>query len=470
MTQMMTSPEINSAKPALACSPKLWTVGTLTYTSAGLAVLFCWLLWGDFAWSMRERSVAPVMQLLFKKYGASDMLAGFFLSALPAALGMLISPVVSYNSDRHRGRWGRRIPYLLIPTPIVFLAMAGLAFSPQIGAFCNRAFGLRSVGENLSVLISLGLFWTLFEMACMVANTVFGALVNDVVPAAIIGRFYGLFRMLSLIAGIVFNYWIFGYSENHSLWIFLGIGILYGLGFTLTCLNVREGEYPPVVEAEGESAFGLLGKIKTYFREGFGSSYYLCFFSASTLICLTSLPVNLYSIYYAQSIGMSMKTYGACLAATYVVSLVLAYPLGALADRFHPLRVSIGGIFAYGVAVLFGGLFVHSAWGFGLFLILHGVFSGIYVTSSASLGQRLLPRERFAELGSAGGIIGSLSFIIISPVIGKTLDFSKHNYRLTFFMGAAIALLATVNLLMLHRRFMALGGVKNYVAPDTCTK
>jgi MFS family permease len=221
------------------------------------------------------------------------------------------------------------------------------------------------------------------------------------------------------------------------------------------------------VETDEESAFGLLGKIKTYFREGFGNSYYLCYFSGSTLMCLTALPVNLYSLYYAQSIGMSWKTYGACLAATYVVSLVLAYPLGALADRFHPLRVSIGGVFVYGIAVLLGGLFAHSTWGFGLFLILHGVFSGVYVTASASLGQRLLPRERFTELGSAGGIIGAMTSIILSPLIGRALDFSGHIYRLTIFMGASMAFAATVNLLVLHRKFIALGGVNNYVAPES---
>lgn len=29
-------------------SPKTWKAGTLVYSSAGLAMLFFWLLWGDF--------------------------------------------------------------------------------------------------------------------------------------------------------------------------------------------------------------------------------------------------------------------------------------------------------------------------------------------------------------------------------------------------------------------------------------
>jgi len=40
---------------------KLWHAGTPTYTSGGLVVLFSWLLWGDFAWSMRERAVFGIV-------------------------------------------------------------------------------------------------------------------------------------------------------------------------------------------------------------------------------------------------------------------------------------------------------------------------------------------------------------------------------------------------------------------------
>ncbi|MFA4943950.1 MAG: hypothetical protein WC789_04535 [Lentisphaeria bacterium] len=49
------------------CPPPRWSVGTLSYTRGGLLALFGWLLWGDFAWSMKERAIGPVGQLLRKK-------------------------------------------------------------------------------------------------------------------------------------------------------------------------------------------------------------------------------------------------------------------------------------------------------------------------------------------------------------------------------------------------------------------
>src|SRR5690606_31590196 len=102
----------------------------------------------------------------------------------------------------------------------------------------------------------------------VVANAVFIALINDVVPAEFLGRFQGLFRALSLMAGIMFNYWIFGHAESHYHWIFITIGTIYGLGFMMMCFKVKEGRYPPPTSAE-EARTGFIGAVKIYFKECF---------------------------------------------------------------------------------------------------------------------------------------------------------------------------------------------------------
>src|SRR5579871_433067 len=96
-------------KPSLADAEhgKTWQVGSLTYSRGDLAKLFFWLLGGDFAGAMRDRATGPVLQLLFKKFGVSDMATGLIFSSLPSALGMILGPIVSYQSDRLRTRWGR---------------------------------------------------------------------------------------------------------------------------------------------------------------------------------------------------------------------------------------------------------------------------------------------------------------------------------------------------------------------------
>ena len=57
-------------------APRIWRVGTLTYTAGGIAALFCWLLWGDFAWSLKERAAASVATLMIKSFEVSDFVYG----------------------------------------------------------------------------------------------------------------------------------------------------------------------------------------------------------------------------------------------------------------------------------------------------------------------------------------------------------------------------------------------------------
>jgi len=456
----------NAKPPDPAHAPgKTWSVGTLTYTSLGLCALFFWLLFGDFAWSIKERSIYPVVQLLFKRFEATDMLTGLLLGSLPGAIALLVGPIISYKSDRHRGRWGRRIPFLFIPTLIGALAMVGLAFSPRLGEQMHQALGAHSPGLNPSILIFFGLFWTLFEFSTLTVYAVFGALINDVVPQPLLGRFYGLFRACSLIAGMIFNFWIMGKAEEYYVWIFLGMGAIYGVGFTMMCLKVREGEYPPPPPVVPGRGLGFVLATKRYFKECFGHSYYLWFFGAMALSIISFTPINLFGLFFAKSIEMDMSIYGKCLALTYLVSLFLSYPLGVLVDRFHPLRVGLVAQAVYLAVTLLGGLYAVDSQSFAIAFVAHGVVSGTYLTATASVWQRLLPPAEFATFASAGGLINSLTGMCVGPLTGAFLDHANHTYRYTFLISCGLTALALGASLIVHGKFMALGGPRHYVAP-----
>jgi len=439
-----------------------WRVGTLTYTATGLVVLFSWLLWGDFAWNMKERSVIPVAQLMMKNYKASDFLVGLLIGSLPAALGLFLGPVLGVISDRHRGPRGRRIPFLLIPTPFAALSILGLAFTPAIGKSLDAILSASSPGYHNCVLIVFGFFWVIFEVATVVANSVLGGLINDVVPHSLIGRFFGLFRAVSLIAGIVFNFYLMGKAEDYYFWIFTGIGLLYGVGFTVMCLNVREGEYPPRQPKVHNPWAGFV----TYIRECYTNPFYIMIFVSFALAGLAFGPVNSFSLFYAKSIGMSTGSYGKYLALTYACSLVLSYPLGSLADRFHPLRISIVCMLLYAAVTLWGGIFARDTTTFAIAFVLHGVISGCYFTGWASLGQRLFPKARFAQFASAGGILAALTGMLLPPAVGAFLDWSGHIYRYTFTIGSILSLLAMAGFLIVYKGFKALGGMQSYQPPD----
>ena len=458
-----TDPKPGSA-PETSAVPTRYTVGTLSYTAGGLAVLFCLLLLGDFAFAMRERSAQPVVQLALQHYGASATYMSLVLAVFPPAIGMLLGPVVSYRSDRHRGPRGRRIPYLLWTTPATFLSMVGLAFCPQLGESLHGWLGANSPGLNVVTLGLFGLFYVFFEFGCLASLVLFGALVNDVVPRSMIGRFYGLFRGVSLAAGMLFNYWLLGWSEHHFTLTFLGISLLFGVGYTLMCLFVKEGQYPPPAPID-PARRGFFQAAGTYLRECFSDSYYRWVFLAMLIAGLVFMPYNTFSLPYAKSINVPMDVYGRLIAGSYLVSLVLAYPMGWLVDRYHPLRVGIATMAIYACATTYGWFFVKDTTTFGVALVAHTVLSGAYFTATAGLGAFLFPRSKFGQFASAAAIISSLGFILVGLIIGPVLDTSGKDYRLTFLFGLVLCAAALVPLTVVYRKFMLMGGPANYVAP-----
>ena len=464
--QFLNATRPEPSQPTRLVTKRTWWVGTLTYTLGGLIALFCWLLLGDFAWQMRERSAAPVVQLLLKKFQASDFLVGFVLQTVPWAVILLVGPAVSYWSDHCRSRWGRRIPFVLVPAPFVTVAMLGLAFGPAIGRLLHAAFGGAPANVNHTILLVLALFWTVFEIGVVISNSVFNGLINDVVPREMLGRFYGLFRAVGLGAGILFNYKIIGHAEENYTVILASIGAAYGIGLTVMCLKVKEGDYPPPPPVGAGSSNPVTGALRDYVRDCFSKPYYLLVFVFLGLANVSFVPVNLFSLYTAKSYGMSMDTYGKYMVVTFSCSFALAYPLGWLADRIHPVRLGLVALAVYAICMAIGFATLHDVRSFGLVFLAHGVLSGAFFTGTAAIAQMLFPKLKFAQFAAAAGLIAALFNMAVGPALGAVLDSLGHNYRYTFLAGSLIACAALGLGFVVYRRWIQLGGNTAYVAPE----
>ncbi|MEZ0216053.1 MAG: MFS transporter [Rariglobus sp.] len=445
---------------------KSWSAGTLTYTAAGVTVLMLWLLLGDFVWSMRDRSVGPMAHWYLNHLDVPNVLFGLLLTSFPAALSFVLVPIISVKSDHHRGKWGRRIPFLLATTPLAAAGMIGLACAPLISRWVHAHFPGQS--EMLVALVCFGVFWATFEFATIAGSALFGGLINDVVPKELLGRFYGLFRAVSLIDGMIFNYWIIGKVPGHFTLIMAVIGVFYGTAFTWVCLKIKEGSYPPP-PPRSPGAPGILPGLwrgsLMYFRECFSNRYYLSVLVMMTAAVLAFAPVNVFAIPYARSLGVNMDTYGKCLALTYLISLCLSYFIGWLADAFHPLRMSMVSLLGYFAVTVWAWLYANTPGAFLGAWVAHGVLSGCFFTSAASLGQRLFPREKFAQFSSAAAMMMAPCNMALAPLVGLAIDRTGKVYPYTFLFGGILAFAGLATALVVHRQFMKLGGPVNYQAP-----
>ena len=108
---------------------------------------------------------------IFATLGADPHNLSYFW-ILPPLMGMVVQPLVGYFSDKTwLGRWGRRIPYLLIGALAAVIVMCLL---PNAGSF-----GLTIAGAMIFGLIALMVLDTSINMAMQPFKMMVGDMVNE---------------------------------------------------------------------------------------------------------------------------------------------------------------------------------------------------------------------------------------------------------------------------------------------------
>jgi MFS family permease len=201
-------------------------------------------------------------------------------------------------------------------------------------------------------------------------------------------------------------------------------------------------------------------------RECFARPYYLWYFASVSAAFLAFQPINLFSIYFAQSLGMDMDAYGKYSAAQFALSLVMSYPIGWLVDRFHPARVVMVALVCHGTATLVSFFLVRGPVGFGVAHVICGALAGFWITTWYPLTPALVPRAKFAQYFSAMTICYSAAQFVGGFAIGWLFDLIHHQYRYMYLIACLFDFFAVALTLVVYRYFVRYGGMRNYVAPE----
>ncbi len=460
-------------------APKFYHAGTLTYTKGALVALFFWLLWGDFCYFMMECVVPGIVPLRFQALGASNLVIGLAMGSIPAAVNLVLNPVISFQSDRYRSRWGRRIPFIFFSAPLLVLSLFLLAFSPGLGPWLHTHFsallGRFSPAEVTIALMAFVL--TLFNIFNAFVNSVFWYLFNDVVPEHLLARFMSLFRMVSLGSTSLYSLFIFPYADTHFTEIFVGIGLFYLFGFGLMCLKVKEGEYPPPpAYVDGRS--GPFSALKTFAQESMTIRHYWYLFLANMgIVCYYLAQV--FTVFFHKSMGLTLSEIGELnfwIALSGSVTIVIS---GWLADRYHPIRIVIAGLILQicfsplGLIYLFWHPSPHIYFcvAMALNVGLGAPVAALINVIDPPLFMRIFPRDRYGQFCSANAMCRSVATIIAGPVLGEYLDVLTRFYganaaycllSLWVFVATGLVLFA---MLKLYGSWQRHGGDTAYVPP-----
>jgi MFS family permease len=434
-------------------------------------MVFFWLLWGDFTMILMEDMLPKILPLQLEKLGASNMVLSIFIVTVPSAMNFLVNPVVSFRSDRHRGRWGRRIPFLLLPTPFIAGTLVAIAFAPEIGSWVHGLISVYGrIAQTTAIIGTIGVLLVMFQFFNMFISSTYYYLFNDVVPPAYFSRFLGAFRVVGALAVMTFNYFLFPYAQTHTRAIFLGTAALYFIGFTSMCFGLKEGQYPPPPPLSGDRK-GVWAGIQTYFRECFTHSHYLTIFAFGSIWQLTGACGFVSTLFYLH-LGISLGQLGKFYTLIGIPGLFLMIPLGILCDRVHPIRVIMWAILAMPVLTVVSFFVIHDFRSLVIVQLLGWPVSQCLAAAITPLLYNLLPRERFGQFGSADAMMKSITLIFGSVTAGFFMDLMKkyyhgnqEYYRFMYVWTVFFQLIACFLAWRVYAGWKEQGGLHNYKAP-----
>jgi MFS family permease len=440
-------------------------VGTLIYSRAGLVTLFAWLLWGDFVYTLMENVMPHLLPLVLRDNGVSNQALAFIVSSIHMVINAIANPIISYKSDRFRSRWGRRRPFILATTPFVVILLAMIPFAPEISRYVGGidwiAVLLKSSPVTTIVLIS-GILVVAFQIFNMFVSSVYYYLIADVVPEAFIGRFYGLFRVFGTLAGLTFNYFIFGMAQTHMHEIFIGIALFYGFFITLMCLQVKEGEYPPPDQKE-ERGHWWSG-IRNYAEECFGHRIYLLIFAVYGLNVWSGAS-SVFNIFFVRDqLGLTLDQFGKMSSYIGVACIIIIYPLGILIDHWGSHKSIIAACFAACAFRLAGFFMIHDYWTLLLWSFLVNVPLAMVGLAMSKWLIDLYPRERYGQFGSASAMTASIGGAMLGPLSGLFFDCIK-DYRYVWLWPVFFHLGAGFAAWLVYSKWKSMGGEAGYKAP-----
>jgi MFS family permease len=386
-----------------------FTRGTLVYTRRTLVPLFFWILWGDFCLQFMESVVPGVLPLLMGQWKVPALFIGLFVTTIPSFLNFLITPLVSVWSDRHRGRLGRRIPFLLAPTPFVVLFLLGIAGTGHLAGIVHGLLGGAWSVDTCRIVI-LGIMVTAFQVANMVVNSVYYYLFNDVVPEPLMGRFLGLFRVVSIAAGACFSFFALPHAGGHAEEIFAWSALVYGLGFGLMCLKVREGRYPePEQLGHGNPFRAAFHLLRDCFSTPFLRSYAM--FCAALSFSMAWNPFLQLMRFNA---GLSYAEVGMLLGISSAFTALVSYPAGILVDRYRPFAVATGGMVLFSAGhLLYLPVFAPAAGGGAFWIMAAAIListlgMGIFQGAAMPLHMHVFPPGKYGQFCGSLGITNAL--------------------------------------------------------------
>ena len=277
----------------------------------------------------------------------------------------------------------------------------------------------------------------LFIGVASIVNGMFNAVVLaiftyfywDVVPEIVLSRFNSLAKIVTVGAGLVWNFFVVGYAEHHTKTVYLGVSIFCLSVYMLSVWKVKEGEYPA---PEARKTTSVLEPILDYFKDCFSKPYYLWIFLGTLFFQLGQQGMNFQLFYLRYDLGMDLTTTGwidgVGLTTTVVFGLLLGYSTGSLIDRLKPIRVVPVTFFIWALLALISFFVVRDKLSAAFMASLINVNLFAFGVALGAVTVELFPREKLGQFCSAQAFFYQTIIMVLNPLlISPFFDWLKFN-------------------------------------------
>lgn len=350
----------------------------------------------------------------------------------------LWQPMIGVVSDRTRSRWGRRIPYLVIGTPLAIAAMYLIALAPD--------FALVVVG-----LLS-------YQTA---ANTVQGpwqALIPDLVPSRQRGLASGMkaaFDILAFILGRQMSARLVASGHTSGAVTVAGIAYLLALGFTSVAAGGDDPLRSPTPPGSTSERLPRAFLIRWHAHPAFLTWFVNRFLFWSGFVALNTFllffmidVVDMSEVEAQQFVGQLSTVLGLAL-------LLVTLPSGWLADRLgrRPLVAASGVVAAAGtmLVVILRTPSAIIAAGAAI-----GLAVGTFLSANWALITDIVPETEaarylgLANIASAGGsAVARLAGGLLIDPLNRWTGQASTGYLVLYVLTAISFLLGTAVILRL---------------------
>lgn len=357
-------------------------------------------------------------------FGLGATATGFILT-LDNILGLIVGPFIGMWSDRIKGQWGKRLPFVVIGIMIAAAGFALLPVAPTLISPDNNG--------NFSQLIGIFTLFIISALAVIIGyamnSTLMEAIRWDNIPSEFRSKAKGAFSVITALGGIIaliFGASLYRMYQPLPFWVTAGI-LIVGVVLWIRFLKPGKDSTPEAVE-HSMGVKDIFSGIKILPKEH-GRSLIFLILSAFSVYTGVAIMEAFFTSYGVSVLEMQEADASNMFAVMFLAFLIFAVPVGYLSARFGRKRMVIVGL-AMMTLISILLLFAQSITIIIVALVVFGIsWAFIQINIPVMFVDTPPDDNSIGTYTGIGGMSTTLGFIL-GPVLGGALvEATGTNYN-----------------------------------------